>query len=260
MPLEDNFFFHPVRLGVNIDHVATLRQARGEFDPDPVAAAHMARLAGADQIVLHVREDRRHANPDDLRRLRELVSVPVNLEMALTPEMEDLALSFAPARVTLVPERREERTTEGGLTLTADYLDKLDRFVSRCMRKKIRVSLFLDPDLEVIEQSLGHGVDQVELHTGEYSSLFASGLYQEELERLASASDRLARSRIRLAAGHGLNVRNLLPIMRLPKLKEVNIGHSIISRAIFVGLERSVCEIRDILKSRIPGTESTSLL
>ena len=247
MPLEDNFFFHPVRLGVNIDHVATLRQARGEFDPDPVAAAHMARLAGADQIVLHVREDRRHANPDDLRRLRELVSVPVNLEMALTPEMEDLALSFAPARVTLVPERREERTTEGGLTLTPDYLDKLDRFVSRCMRKKIRVSLFLDPDPEVIEQSLGHGVDQVELHTGPYARFFGTDDHKNEWNRLRLAALHLGQNGLIVAAGHGLNLFNLPEILSLPGLREVNIGHNIIARAVLLGMREAVSEIRQVI-------------
>jgi pyridoxine 5-phosphate synthase len=249
-----------IELGVNIDHVATLRNARGGDDPDPLSAAVAVRQAGAEQLVCHLREDRRHIQDKDLYLLKQWGQLPINLEMALTDEMERIALDVRPALVTLVPERREERTTEGGLRMTQEYSGRVKRFLAACQKHKIRLSLFLAPDLPAIDSAIRLGVDQVELHTGEYSSLFASGLYQEELERLASASDRLARSRIRLAAGHGLNVRNLLPIMRLPKLKEVNIGHSIISRAIFVGLERSVCEIRDILKSRIPGTESTSLL
>jgi pyridoxine 5-phosphate synthase len=247
MLLEETLSRPPVRLGINLDHVATLRQARGEFDPDPIAAAHLARLAGADQIVLHVREDRRHANPDDLRRIRELVSVPVNLEMALTPEMEDLALSFAPARVTLVPERREERTTEGGLILTPDYLDNLDRFVSRCARKKIRVSLFLDPDPEVIEQSIGHGVDQVELHTGPYARFFGTDDHHDEWNRLRLAALHLRQNGLIVAAGHGLNLFNLPEILSLPGLQEINIGHNIIARAVLYGMREAVSEIRQVI-------------
>jgi len=253
MNSENGFSSFPVRLGINIDHVATIRQARGEFDPDPVAAAHLARLAGADQIVLHVREDRRHANPDDLRRLRELVPVPVNLEMALTGEMEDLALSFTPARVTLVPERRAERTTEGGLTLTDAYLDRLDHFVARCVQRKIRVSLFLDPDPEMIDRSVGHGVDQVELHTGPFARSFGSDLENAEWGRLRESALRLRANGLIVAAGHGLNLFNLPHLLNLPGLEEVNIGHSVISRAILFGMREAVSEIRQLVVSAHGG-------
>jgi pyridoxine 5-phosphate synthase len=237
----------PVRLGVNIDHVATLRQARGEFDPDPVAAAHLALLAGADQIVLHVREDRRHANPDDLRRIREIASVPVNLEMALTPDMEALALASAPSRVTLVPERRAERTTEGGLVLTKEYLGNLGPFVRKCAQKKIRVSLFLDPEPEMIKKSAGSGVDQIELHTGPYARSFGSDLEDGEWTRLYEAALLAGEQGLIVAAGHGLNLFNLSNVLALPGLREVNIGHNIIARAVLFGMKEAVTEIRTLI-------------
>lgn len=237
----------PVRLGVNIDHVATIRQARGESDPDPVAAASLARLAGADQIVLHVREDRRHASPEDLRRILEIASVPVNLEMALTPEMEELALSLAPDRVTLVPERREERTTEGGLTLTASYLRNLKSFTRRCEGKKIRVSLFLDPDPEMIGRARKTGVDQVELHTGPFSRSFGSSGEKTEWARLTEAAFRIGENGLIVAAGHGLTLFNLPAILSLPGIAEVNIGHNIIARAVLFGMREAVSEIRSLI-------------
>lgn len=243
----------PVRLGVNIDHVATLRQARGGFDPDPLAAAHLARLAGADQIVLHVREDRRHANETDLRRFRETVSLPVNLEMALTEEMAGLALSFSPERVTLVPEKRTERTTEGGLVLTPDYLKALDSFSRHCMEKGIRVSLFMDPDPEMLGRIPVFGVDQVELHTGPYSQAFGTSREGEELARLSAAATQVARQGLILAAGHGLTLFNLPRILGLPGLAEVNIGHSIIARAVLFGIRDAVSEVRSLLLAPFGG-------
>ncbi len=237
----------PVRLGVNIDHVATLRQARGEFDPDPLAAAHLARLAGADQIVLHVREDRRHANETDLRRFRETATLPVNLEMALTDEMAALALSFLPERVTLVPEKRNERTTEGGLVLSPDYLKALAPFSERCAEKGIRLSLFMDPDPEMLERIPSFGVDQVELHTGPYARAFGTSREGEEFARLSAAGAMLSRRDLVLAAGHGLNLFNLPRILGLPKLAEVNIGHSIIARAVLFGIREAVSEVRSLL-------------
>lgn len=237
----------PVRLGVNIDHVATLRQARGEFDPDPLAAAHLARLAGADQIVLHVREDRRHANETDLRRFRETASLPINLEMALTEEMMSIALSFAPDRVTLVPEKRTERTTEGGLVLTSDYLNLVRSFAERCKERGIRVSLFMDPDLEMIEKASKTGADQIELHTGPFSRAFGSNAEAGEFQRLMGAAAMISQLDLIVAAGHGLTLFNLPRILSLPDLEEVNIGHSIISRALLFGLQEAVQEIRTLL-------------
>jgi len=239
--------FGPVRLGVNIDHVATLRQARGEFEPDPLFAAHLARLAGADQIVLHVREDRRHANESDLRRLRETASLPVNLEMALSPEMELMALEQRPERVTLVPERRQERTTEGGLGLDGGFLDRLVPFVSRCRAVGIRVSLFMDPDPEMIVRASGSGVDQIELHTGPYARAFGGPDEKGALEALVRSAETIHSQGLLVAAGHGLTVHNLSTVLAIPRLSEVNIGHSIIARAVFFGMREAVGEIRGLL-------------
>ncbi len=237
----------PVRLGVNVDHVATLRQARGEFDPDPLFAAQLARLAGADQIVLHVREDRRHANESDLRRLRDASSLPVNLEMALSPEMELMALSHRPERVTLVPEKRQERTTEGGLVLDKDFLGRLRPFVARCREAGIRVSLFMDPDPEMIARAEGTGVDQVEIHTGPYARAFGGPDEGKALNDLVSASERIHALGLLVAAGHGLTVFNLPSVLGLPRLSEVNIGHSIVARAVLLGMREAVGEVRRML-------------
>ncbi|EQD25190.1 MAG: pyridoxine 5-phosphate synthase, partial [Leptospirillum sp. Group IV 'UBA BS'] len=234
-------------LGVNIDQVATLRQARGEFDPDPLAAAHLARLAGADQIVLHVREDRRHANEHDLRRIRETASLPVNLEMALTEEMADLALTLSPDRVTLVPEKRNERTTEGGLVLTSDYLKSLDLFSERCAKRGVRVSLFMDPDPEMLGKIPPSGVDQVELHTGPFARSFGTPREEEEFGRLILSATLLSRRGLVVAAGHGLTPFNLPRVLDIPGLAEVNIGHSIIARAVLFGLREAVSEVKTLL-------------
>ncbi len=239
--------FGPVRLGVNIDHVATLRQARGEFEPDPLFAAHLARLAGADQIVLHVREDRRHANEGDLRRLRETASLPLNLEMALSPEMELMALEMKPERVTLVPERRQERTTEGGLGLDEGFLNRLVPFVSRCRAVGIRVSLFMDPDPERIARASKTGVDQIEIHTGPYARAFGGPEEKEALAALVRSAEAIASQGLLVAAGHGLTVHNLPPVLGIPRLFEVNIGHSIIARAVFFGMREAVGEVRSLL-------------
>ena len=236
-----------MKLGVNIDHVATLRQARGEFDPDPLFAAHLARLAGADQIVLHVREDRRHANESDLRRLRETSSLPLNLEMALSPEMELMALSHRPERVTLVPEKRQERTTEGGLVLDESFLGRLRPFVARCREAGIRVSLFMDPDPDMIARAEGTGVDQVEIHTGPYARAFGGVGEGVALQDLVRTSEAIHRMGLLVAAGHGLTVYNLPAVLALPDLSEVNIGHSIVARAVLLGMPEAVGEVRRLL-------------
>ncbi|MGC8528610.1 MAG: pyridoxine 5'-phosphate synthase [Leptospirillia bacterium] len=246
----------PVRLGVNIDHVATLRQARGEFDPDPLFAAHLARLAGADQIVLHVREDRRHANESDLRRLRETSSLPINLEMALSSDMELMAFSYRPERVTLVPEKRQERTTEGGLVLDEAFLDRLRPFVARCRGEGIRVSLFMDPDPDMIARAEGTGVDQVEIHTGPYARAFGGVGEGAALEDLVRASEAIHRMGLQVAAGHGLTLHNLPAVLSLPALSEVNIGHSIVARAVLLGMPEAVGEIRRLLLPSWQGERS----
>ena len=243
----------PIRLGVNIDHVATLRQARGEFDPDPLFAAHLARLAGADQIVLHVREDRRHANESDLRRLRETSSLPLNLEMALSPEMELMALSHRPERVTLVPEKRQERTTEGGLVLDEGFLGRLRPFVDRCREAGIRVSLFMDPDPDMIARAEGTGVDQVEIHTGPYARAFGGAGETGALQDLVCTSEAIHGMGLLVAAGHGLTVHNLPAVLALPHLSEVNIGHSIVARAVLLGMHEAVGEVRRMLIPSFQG-------
>ncbi len=234
-------------LGVNIDHVATLRNVRGGFEPDPLSAAMIVWKGGAEQLVCHLREDRRHIRDKDLRLLREWGKLPLNMEMAMTDEMSRIALDVCPDLVTLVPERREERTTEGGLLLESQTLGRISIFLEKCREKNIKVSLFLAPEPSDIDKAVSLGVDQVELHTGEYSNAPSDQLAQEELGRLMIAADRLKNTGIRLAAGHGLTVRNLPSVLGLPGLLEVNIGHSIIARSIFVGLGQAIQEIRSVL-------------
>lgn len=232
-------------LGVNIDHVATIRQARRTYEPDPVTAAALAELAGADCITIHLREDRRHIQDRDLRILRETVQTKLNLELAISDEIVALAGQVKPEQATLVPERREEVTTEGGLDV-ASRPDQVRRAVERLREAGIEVSLFLDPDPRQIEAGAALGVAAIELHTGKYA--LARGCAREgELRGLLEASQLITSLGVRLHAGHGLNYQNVQPVARMPAMRELNIGHAIISRAVFVGLERAVREMKQLI-------------
>ncbi len=240
-----------MRLGVNIDHVATVRQARRTFEPSPVLAALIAQQAGADQITLHLREDKRHIQDRDLELIKELVIVPVNLEMAPTTEMKEIALRVKPDRVTLVPERREEITTEGGLDV-AGMREFLGDYIKDFKENGIEVSLFVDPDVRQVEASADVGADAVELHTGGYANLWNEHRFdeaEEELRRIEEAA-RLARDLgLKVYAGHGLTYQNVKGILRLRNLiEELNIGHSIVANSVIFGFERAVREMIAILK------------
>lgn len=234
-----------IHLGVNIDHVATLRQARRTYEPDPVWAATLAELGGADGITLHLREDRRHIQERDLRLLRETTCVKLNLEMACSEEILSIALQVKPDQATLVPERREEITTEGGLDVVTHF-DRVNFFVRRLQDAGIYVSLFIDPDVRQIEVSAKTGAQAVELHTGAYAN--AKGKkQQEELETLRQASRRVVDLGMGLHAGHGLTYRNVQPIAAIPHMAELNIGHSIIARAVMVGMTQAVREMKELI-------------
>ena len=233
-----------IRLGVNVDHVATLRQARRASYPEPVAAAALAELGGAQQITIHLREDRRHIQDRDLRVLRETVQTLLNLEMAATPEMVKVAYEHKPNMVTLVPERREEITTEGGLDANAQR-DALRKIVKNLKDGDLPVSLFIDPDLEQVRASHKLDANQVELHTGRYCEARNERDRQLELARIIDAAKAAAKLGLRVAAGHGLNYDNVQPIVAIEEIEELNIGHSIVSRAVLVGFERAV---RDMMR------------
>ena len=240
-----------VRLGVNIDHVATVRNARRTFEPDPVHAAVIADLAGADQITLHVREDRRHVNERDLRLIKEVIHSRVNLEMAVTEEMINIALEVKPHQVTLVPERREEITTEGGLDV-AGQKEKVREAVKRLKEAGIVVNLFIDPEEEQLKAAAEVGADAVELHTGRYAEAFAEKnekLVEEELERLKKAAKLGKKLGLRVYAGHGLTYKNVKPIAEIPEIEELNIGHSIVANAVLKGLKEAVEEMIRIINS-----------
>lgn len=234
------------RLYVNIDHVATLRQARRGSEPDPVAAALLCASAGADGITAHLREDRRHIQDSDVGRLRSSVRGYFNLELACTDEMIDCALRIAPDQVTFVPERREEITTEGGLDVAAAG-KRLERGVIQLKRAGIRTSLFIGPDIEAVNRSRELGVHAIELHTGQYAN--ADDEAVAAANALRDAAGLAADLGIAVHAGHGLTARNLGPIAAIPEIEELNIGHSIIGRAVFVGLVAAVREVRDAMDS-----------
>ncbi len=229
-------------LSVNIDHVATLREARGGLEPDPVTAAHIAELAGATGIVCHLREDRRHINDRDVRLLRETVKTQLNLEMAATDEIIAIAWEVLPDLVTLVPEKREERTTEGGLD-AVHYAHALQGVIKDFHRRGIVVSLFVEPDRAQLEAAAGAGADIVELHTGAYAN--AQSIEEERalLARVAQAAHDAATLGMRVHAGHGLNYVNTKKIAAIEEIGDISIGHAIIARAVYVGLERAVREM-----------------
>ncbi len=235
-----------VRLGVNVDHVATLRQQRGTLYPDPVAAAALCELAGCDQITIHLREDRRHIQDRDLTLLRQTVQVPLNLEMAVTDEMLRIAVAARPDTCTLVPEKREEQTTEGGLDVPGN-----ERAVTAAVRSLqaagIRVSLFVDPDPAQLDASARSGASAVELHTGDYAN--ARGAAQAgELARLVTAARHASGLGLEVLAGHGLDYVNTPAVVRVPEIVEVNIGHALVARALLVGLDRAVREMLALLE------------
>jgi pyridoxine 5-phosphate synthase len=235
------------RLGVNIDHVATVRQARGVAYPDPVTAAGIVELAGADGIVCHLREDRRHIQDRDLRILREVVQTRLNLEMAATREMVRIALATKPDIVTLVPEKREELTTEGGLDVVR-LLRPLKGAIRRLHQGGIPVSLFVDPSADQIRASEKAGADAVEIHTGHYCDAASPARVEEEYRKLIDAVEEATHHHLKIAAGHGLNYVNTRRIAEIEEIEELNIGHSIIARAVLVGLDRAIREMIALLK------------
>jgi pyridoxine 5-phosphate synthase len=231
-----------VELGVNIDHVATVRQARRTYEPDPVWAATLAELGGADCITLHLREDRRHIQDRDLNVLRQTVTVKLNLEMACESEVLQIACNVKPDQATLVPERREEVTTEGGLDIASQERRVAD-VVRRLQDTGISVSLFLDPDPRQLEMAARLRADAVELHTGQYALARCGTEQAAQLELLKKAGLLICQAGMALHAGHGLTYHNVLPVARIPGMHELNIGHSIVARALMVGFERAVREM-----------------
>lgn len=234
-----------LRLGVNIDHVATIRNARGGDHPDPVRAAHIAAKAGADGITAHLREDRRHITDRDIDRLMAEIDLPLNLEMAATEEMLAIALAHRPHAACIVPEKREERTTEGGLD-AAGKLDQLRPFVDRLGSAGVRVSLFIEPSEDQVSAALRLGAPVVELHTGRYAHLEGEDR-SGELKRLSDCAALAAKVGIEAHAGHGLTYENVQPIAAIPQIAELNIGHFLIGEAIFTGLDASVCRMRELM-------------
>jgi len=235
------------RLGVNIDHVATVRQARGVMYPDPVAAVGIVELAGADGIVCHLREDRRHIQDRDLRLLKEVIQTRLNLEMAATEEMIRIALATKPNIVTLVPEKREELTTEGGLDVVKS-VPSLKKTIQRLQKGGIPVSLFVDARKDQIKASKEVGAHAVEIHTGPYCDGRTPSEADEELKKILDAVGEASYRNLQIAAGHGLNYVNVRRIAEVKEIEELNIGHSIIARAVLVGLDRAVREMIELIR------------
>ena len=235
----------PLRLGVNIDHVATIRNARGGDHPDPVRAAFAAADAGADGITAHLREDRRHITDSDIHRLMERLTIPLNLEMAATEEMLDIALRHRPHAACIVPEKREERSTEGGLDAAGQH-NHLTYYVDRLGSANIRVSLFIEPDPAQVEAAIRLGAPVVEFHTGRYAHLDGEAR-SVELRRIAEAAALAVKNGIEPHAGHGLTFDNVAPIAAIPQLRELNIGHFLVGEAIFAGFEASVARMRELI-------------
>jgi pyridoxine 5-phosphate synthase len=231
------------KLGVNIDHVATLRQSRQGMEPDPVYAAAIAEENGADQITIHLREDRRHIQNRDLKILRSTVQTRLNLEMAATDEMVTIAKNNQPDTVTLVPEKREELTTEGGLALVEEH----KAIIEALQQAQIEVSVFIEPDLDMIKLAKKLGADAVEIHTGRYANLTDRADIEAELGRIKKAAKQIKSSGMRVIAGHGLNYQNTQALVEMQLFEEFNIGHSIISRAVFTGLAEAVDKMKKLI-------------
>ncbi|MBE5204218.1 pyridoxine 5'-phosphate synthase [Pectobacterium quasiaquaticum] len=234
-------------LGVNIDHIATLRNARGTAYPDPVQAAFVAEQAGADGITVHLREDRRHITDRDVRILRETLQTRMNLEMAVTEEMLNIACEVKPHFCCLVPEKRQEVTTEGGLDV-AGQQDKIDNAVARLSQVNILVSLFIDADKRQIDAAVASGAPYIEIHTGAYADAPDDEARQHEFERIRDAASYAAAKGLKVNAGHGLTYHNVLPIAALPEMHELNIGHAIIGRAVMSGLKDAVAEMKSLMR------------
>jgi pyridoxine 5-phosphate synthase len=237
-----------MRLGINVDHVATVREARQTIEPDPVRAAVLAELGGADLITVHLREDRRHVQERDVELLLRTVRTELNLELAADDEVLGLAEGWRPAQATLVPERREEITTEGGLDLSGDARGRIGDAVERLQEAGIRTALFIDPGEEAVDASAELGADAVELHTGEYANADGREEREAQLERLRRAARQGRDVGLDAHAGHGLTYENVRPVAAVPELEELNIGHSVVSRSVLVGMERAVREMKDILR------------
>ncbi|RUM59790.1 MAG: pyridoxine 5'-phosphate synthase [Persephonella sp.] len=236
-----------MRLGVNIDHIATLREARKTFEPDPIKGALIARDAGADQITFHLREDRRHIQDEDVYKLKAVIKeIPLNMEMAATEEMKRIAKDVKPDRITLVPEKRQEITTEGGLDVIS-LKEYLKNFIEDIKNTGIDVALFIDPDERQIDASLEVGADAVELHTGEYANSKTDTDIKRELERIKKSAVYGKSIGLKVFAGHGLTYLNVQPIAKIPEIEELNIGHSIIANSIFLGLEEAVRKMKKLI-------------
>jgi len=238
-----------MRLSINIDHVATLRNARGGNVPDPVAAALVAEKAGADGIVCHLREDRRHIRDDDVRRLREAVTTKLDLEMAATPEIIAVARRIKPELATIVPERRRELTTEGGLDVVRRRAS-VQRAISELHQRGIAVSLFVDPRVDQVEASKEVGADMIEIHTGEYANAQSVSKRKRFLRQLRSIAKFAAGLELGVNAGHGLDYDNIKPVLGIREIDEVSIGHAIMVRAVYVGIEKAVREMVKLVKRR----------
>lgn len=232
-------------LGVNIDHIATLREARKVNYPDPALAAQIVQDAGADQITCHLREDRRHIHDQDIPKIQQLIQIPLNLEMAATEEMFNFACQMRPQKITLVPEKREEITTEGGLDVVGQN-KILERFCYKLLEKDFFVSLFIDPEEKQLEASRELGVQSVEFHTGSYCNA-ESSLQESELQKIKQACAWAKKTGFFVAAGHGLNYHNIFPVTEISEIQEYNIGHSIIAHAVIVGLDRAVREMKSLV-------------
>ncbi len=235
-------------LGVNIDHVATLRQARGTAYPDPVDAALICEQAGAEGITLHLREDRRHIQDDDVRRMRPVLKTHMNLEMAVTAEMVEFAKEIKPHHVCFVPEKRQEVTTEGGLDVVGHF-EEVKAATQALSAIGCEVSLFIDADFEQIDAAVACGAPTIELHTGAYADAETAEAQQHELERIVKGAEYAASKGLIVNAGHGLNLKNVTPIAAIPHIHELNIGHSIIADAVFVGLAQAVQQMKAVIKA-----------
>jgi len=236
-----------MRLYINVDHVATIRQARRTDEPDPVRATVLAELGGADGITVHLREDRRHIQDRDVELLLLTARTPINLELAVTEGILELAEGWRPHQATLVPEKRQEVTTEGGLDVSDPTSKRIRNALERLHAAGVRTSLFIDPDPEVVRRSADLGPTAVELHTGEYANARRAPEVLEQLKRLRAATELARELGLAVHAGHGLTYENVIPVAAIPGCEELNIGHSIVSRSVFVGLERAVREMKELI-------------